>query len=271
METTTRPDWQQILTDAVNRPGMLLDAFHAFHNYSLGNQILAWMQCAARELPVGPLATYKRWQALGRQVRKGEKALCLYQPRTYRARPEEGDEDAEGETRTTFVLRPAWFVLAQTDGGDAEPQAVPGWDPEVALARLGITRVPFEMMEGNVLGYASPRERTVAINPVDPTPLKTLFHELAHVVLHADDPASAETADLPRNLREVEAEGVALLLSDALGVPGAEYSRGYIQNWWGAGEEIPARNASRIIRASDMILRAGLPKEHERGEAESGA
>ena len=42
----------------------------------------------------------------------------------------------------------------------------------------------------------------------------------------------------PRNLRECEAESVALLCCAALGLPGVEFSRGYIQNWWGQGNPI---------------------------------
>jgi hypothetical protein len=47
-----------------------------------------------------------------------------------------------------------------------------------------------------------------------------------------------------RNLSECEAEAVALLCCAALGMPGVECCRGYIQSWWGAG--IPFRNARRF-------------------------
>ena len=61
----------------------------------------------------------------------------------------------------------------------------------------------------------------------------------------------------PRNLRECEAESVALLCGAALGLPGVEESRGYIQNWWGSGNPIPERSAQRILKAADQILKAG--------------
>ncbi len=71
-------------------------------------------------------------------------------------------------------------------------------------------------------------EGNVAINPVAALPHKTLFHELAHVLLgHARD----ET--LPRPVREVEAETVALFCREALGLEGAEYALGYVQRWLG--------------------------------------
>jgi hypothetical protein len=69
-------------------------------------------------------------------------------------------------------------------------------------------------------------------------------------------PAEQEGPQTPRNLREVEAEGVALLCSAALGLDGAEYSRGYLQHWLRGGD-IPERSAQRIFKAADVILRAG--------------
>jgi hypothetical protein len=91
--------------------------------------------------------------------------------------------------------------------------------------------------DGNVLGYA--RAREVAINPVNPMPFKTLFHELAHVLLgHTAEGEQADGEVTPRSLREVEAEAVALLCCDALGLPGADQCRGYIQHWGGQGHAL---------------------------------
>lgn len=46
---------------------------------------------------------------------------------------------------------------------------------------------------------------------------------------------------------------------EALGLPGAEYCRGYIQHWNSArgSAPIPERSAQRIFKAADTILRAG--------------
>ena len=59
-------------------------------------------------------------------------------------------------------------------------------------------------------------------------------------------PAEAAQTDgetTPRSLREAEAECVALLCCEALGLPGADECRGYIQHWYGRG--IRSRNARR--------------------------
>lgn len=39
--------WTELLNQAVSEPGLILKAYSNFHNYSLGNQIAAIMQCAA--------------------------------------------------------------------------------------------------------------------------------------------------------------------------------------------------------------------------------
>jgi hypothetical protein len=57
----------------------------------------------------------------------------------------------------------------------------------------------------------------------------------------------------------VEAEAVALLCCESLGLPGAEFSRGYIQSW-GQGQAISERSAQRIFHAADRILKAGYPE-----------
>jgi hypothetical protein len=151
--------------------------------------------------------------------------------------------------------------LGQTDGQELEPVTVPEWDAERALTALSIERIPFNHTDGNVQGFA--RKRQVAINPLAQLPYKTLFHELGHVILgHTTEEDFADAETTPRSLREVEAESVALLCCESLGLDGAEFCRGYIQNWLSRGsgfnaEAIPEKSAQKIFRAADQIIRAG--------------
>lgn len=72
-------------------------------------------------------------------------------------------------------------------------------------------------MNGNTQGYPAPGKQ-IAINPVDALPHKTMFHELAHVVLgHTEEGQMSDDEQTPRNLREVEAESVALLCIARIG------------------------------------------------------
>ena len=205
------------------------------------------------------MATYPRWRELGRQVKKGEKAITLCMPITVKRRglTDTADTDPdEPEAFTRFIYKPRWFVLSQTEGDPLPEPEIPSWDRETALDALDVQEIPFEHTDGNCLGFA--RERSIAINPVNPLPHKTRFHELAHVLLgHTSDGLQADSEITPRNLRECEAESVALLCCAALDLPGVDECRGYIQNWWDQGNPIPERSAQRILKAADQILKAG--------------
>ncbi|HZS06260.1 MAG TPA: ArdC-like ssDNA-binding domain-containing protein [Blastocatellia bacterium] len=260
-ESTTTTDttkWSDLRREAVTTPGMILEAYSAFHGYSVGNQILARVQCRMRGIQPGPISTYPGWKAKGRQVRKGEKAITLCMPITCKRKGEAESKGAEGNEAgvfTMFVYKPHWFVISQTDGEPVEMQSAPEWDRAKALASLGISEIAFDLSDGNVMGFA--RRHSIAISPVNPLPHMTTFHELAHVLLgHTSERAFADGEQTPRNLREVEAESVALICCESLGLPGAEYARGYIQSWL-AGDVIPEKSAQKIFHAADQILRAG--------------
>src|SRR6266566_7316393 len=112
------------------------------------------------------------------------------------------------------------------------------------LCARHVQEIPFEMLSGNCQGYA--KDRQIAINPVAQMPAKTTFHELAHVLLGHTSEAVHDSETLPRSLKEVEAESVALLCLELVGMDGAEYCRGYIQNWLQDGT-IPERSAQKIF------------------------
>jgi hypothetical protein len=77
MEKQQHATWGELLRDVVIRPGRMLEAYTAFHNYSFGNALLALEQCRRRNLQPGPLNTYRGWLERKRQVRKGEKGITL--------------------------------------------------------------------------------------------------------------------------------------------------------------------------------------------------
>lgn len=252
--------WQTLLEQAVDEPGRIAEAYSAFHGYSIGNQLLALWQCRMRSIQPGPINTYKGWQGLGRQVVKGAKAIDLWMPLTGRRTEKSESGEELTETFTYFRIASRWFVLAQTDGEPIEPPATPGWERSAAIEGLDISEVAFTMTDGNVQGFAT--GRSFAINPVNPNPLKTFFHEAAHILLgHTgaqpqQQDGEAETAAL----REAEAEAVALVCIESLGLDGADLCRGYIQNWYGQGNRLPETSARRIFRTAERILSAGRSK-----------
>jgi antirestriction protein ArdC len=203
------------------------------------------------------MATFPRWKELGRHVRQGEKAITLCQPVTVIKRAA-ADDQTEPDTFTRFIYRRHWFVLAQTEGADLPPTPIPSWEADRALAALHVAEIPFDTLDGNCLGYA--RGRSITVNPLNPMPHKTRFHELAHVLLgHTVEGQQTDGELIPRNLCECEAEAVALICCAALDLPGIEQCRGYIQAWWGTGHPIPERSAQKVLAVADQILRAGRP------------
>jgi antirestriction protein ArdC len=256
MATPSPATFARLLENAVNEPGIISAAYGAFHNYSIGNQLLALFQCLERGIQPGPIASFQRWKELGRHVRRGEKAITLCRPITVKRTTTADDGSEEPSAATWFVYKPFWFALAQTDGAAYQPGPAADWNKARALGQLGIVEEPFAMLDGNCQGYA--RDRRVAVSPVAALPFKTLFHELAHVLLgHTAEGVQPDGEVTPRNLRECEAEAVALLCCAALQLPGVDCCRGYIQSWWGQGNPIPERSAQRVLKAADQILKAG--------------
>ncbi len=59
----------------------MLAAAAKFHSYSANNQLLILLQAGPQATRV---AGFRRWQSLGRQVRKGEKGIAILAPCLYR-------------------------------------------------------------------------------------------------------------------------------------------------------------------------------------------
>ena len=254
----TTPNFTTLLHEAVNKPGTIMKAYSAFHSYSLGNQLLALVQCQLRGIEPGPINTFPKWQDLKRHVKKGEKALTLCMPVTIKRKETNEAGEEQDVSFTTFVYKARWFVLAQTDGEAMQLPAMPTWDADKALSALNVERIPFTDTDGNCQGYAT--KRAIAISPIAQLPHKTLFHEMAHVILgHTMKADFSDTERTPKNLREVEAEAVAFLCCEALELEGAEFCRGYLQDWLKRGSDaaIPEKNAQKILKAADQILKAG--------------
>jgi hypothetical protein len=212
--------------------------------------------------------TFPGWQALSRNVKRGERAILLCMPITRSTRKlqdmndmNETNGENDDHTYTSFMYKARWFVISQTEGNDFALPELPEWNADRALAALDIRRIAFTSQDGNCQGYA--KKNQIAINPVAQLPHKTLFHETAHILLgHTREADFTDAERTPRNLREVEAEAVALLCCEALNLEGADYCRGYIQNWLfqpigHKSEAIPEKSAQKIFRAADQIIRAG--------------
>ena len=143
-----------------------------------------------------PINTFSGWKALGRHVKKGEKAIELLIP-IFKKAVKETTKGKRDQGAAFFMPRKNWFGIHQTDG-DEYKAAIPGFDIDKALRELNISIEPFQHMNGNCQGYAKTDQRIIAISPIAFDNIKTSFHEVAHVLWTNAQPKTACHATLKR-------------------------------------------------------------------------
>jgi len=205
------------------------------------------------------VAGYHAWQALGRQVRHGERGIRILAP--YRRVLAEGDEQGAAADRDALVTGfgvATVFDLAQTEGtplADAPaPHLLAGasdagtwlWDRLAAfLAAEGVALAREETERAN--GYYAPAERRVAVHPrLDgDQATKTLAHECAHHVAGAR--AGVNTMDA-----ETIAESAAFVALAHYGIDAGGYTFPYVARW--AGDRATLTRNLEAIRATAYTL-----------------
>jgi antirestriction protein ArdC len=249
----------------------MLDAAAKFHAYSFGNQMLIALQSPTATRVAG----FRTWQALGRQVRKGEKGIGILAPCTYRPKTEAPDDGKTTQTPTTPATdsptppRPQLrgfravyvFDQAQTEGEDlptlGETPAtgtVPAglWDGLTAQ----ITAHGYTVQRGDcgtAEGYTDPATKTVRVTGTaqDAEAVCTLAHELAHIECgHVQDLPTYTTC---RGSCEVEAESVAYIISAAHGVTSTS-TFGYVTGWAHGEVSAVRATADTVTAAARTIL-----------------
>ncbi len=228
-----------------------------FHHYSFHNQLLI-----LRQFPeASQVAGYRSWQLLGRQVRRGERGVAIIAPVALR-HPEAGEaerlRDLDLPVLTYRIARV--FDVSQTEGRElpAPVGEMPVGAPPQVLERLlamvpslGFT-VEFNELRAGRRGDCSHALRRIRVDQrLGPGPkVKTLSHELAHAILHGPDFTGS------RELAELEAESVAYVVCQQLGLDSSAYSFGYVASWAGSGPGAArqiSRSAGRILRAAAEI------------------
>jgi antirestriction protein ArdC len=231
-----------------------------FRHYSFQNIVLIRIQRPNATRVAG----YKAWQSLGRQVRKGEKAIEILAP----VRRKREIDSGEGEKETVYALAgfrsASVFDVSQTDGDDLPPIESPlkGGDSGtidrlVAFSRENGVPVRFEGALG-ANGYCRYRNGKPFEIVVDPLlselhRAKTLAHEVAHSLMHADDDYRDHTK---KSLLELEAESVAFLVASAFGLDTSGYSFPYIACWQETEDAIANLKASgeRIRKTAALVI-----------------
>ena len=257
-------DWAAMLNEALTAPGALGRTYTRFYNYSFLNQIRLLMQGVNE-----PVATFKRWLELGYQVQKGSKAKTVLAPVLVTKRDKDTKQPIltkDGRTQQVLIgFRDSnsVFGFSDTDGEELPPLEVENWSTDLALKALKVSREKFKHSDGNTQGYSFENDKkgkVIAINPAAVYPTKTLFHELAHLVLGHCKGLTDGNPVCARHIAEVQAEAVAYLVAKELELLdwAPEESRGYIQHWL-SGDDVEEKAISQIFSAVNKILVAGRP------------
>jgi len=223
-----------------------LDAMSSFHNYSFGNCMMICRQCPTATRVAG----FKTWKRLGRQVRKGEKGICILAPLVGKC-----DDDEEGYK--VFGFRAVHvFDVAQTDGEELPDLAHAEGDPGERLERLKafVTARDIALAYKDDLGGAlgvSKGGTICLLNGLSPAEeYCTLAHEASHEILHR----GKERLTLSKVVKELEAEAVAYVVAKAAGLENAlSQSADYIQLYSGDKEQL-MKSLERVQRTASLIL-----------------
>ncbi|MEO7018413.1 MAG: ArdC-like ssDNA-binding domain-containing protein [Leifsonia sp.] len=254
-----------------------LDFATAFHAYSLNNLLLILSQ----RPEASQVAGFRKWQSLGRQVRKGETGIRIFGYSTKKIIEEDENGD-EVEKRIARFPILSVFDIGQTEvvDGAEDPgtitQQLIGTDDfgivdalSTYLVEEGWT-VEHRPIQGRKNGYTDPEEMAVVIDS-DLSPehmAKTLIHETAHVLLeHTED--MAEYVE-HRGLMETEAESVAYVVAGLVGFDTSAYSVGYIAGWADGDTDLIKSTAARVLRTAHQIAEILDPGDDntDDGEAE---
>ena len=224
-----------------------------FHSYSFGNCLLIAQQAPQATQVAG----FRAWQGLGRQVRKGERAIRIMAPMSVKR---ENVDTGEVERIPFFRAVPV-FDVAQTDGEplpEAPRSPITGDSHERFLAlltahaeSLGYT-VGREDLE-HARGYCDHKRRRIVLASdvaAANAQVRVLVHELAHA-------HGVTYSDYSREQAEVIVETAAVIVCGSLGLDTSGESIPYIAEWGEAGDlDAIRKHAETVDRIARTIENA---------------
>lgn len=220
-----------------------LDFCAKFHNYSSGNVWLIMINKPDASFVAG----YRKWQSLGRWVRKGECGIPILAPVLVKEEDEDGAEQKRlAGFKTVYV-----FDISQTEGQDLpEP---PDWKSPEKNQELNQRLIQFANHNGITVEFVDLERDTQGISMggkiiIDLSAgTKTLIHEISHELMHKND-----NNHQSRALKELEAESVAFIVSRHFGISGLN-SPNYIALHDISPREIGC-HIDRIVKTASSII-----------------
>jgi antirestriction protein ArdC len=227
-----------------------------FHRYSFGNVILI----ATQRPDSSRVAGYRTWQKLGRQVKEGEKGILIFAPMLLKNRTSDSPSQPSNVDEPDKLLRfrvVHVFDVKQTEGEPLPEHATIKGDPAGLTDRLtnfaaeaGIV-VEHSHDLGPVQGCSRGGRILLRDDLSAAEEFFTLVHELAHELLHFGESAVRGT----KTVRETEAEAVAFVVSQAIGLDTNTAASDYIQLYAGDKDTL-SHSLDRIQQTASKILTA---------------
>ncbi len=232
-----------------------------FHRYSFGNVLLILSQSATATHVAG----FGTWKQMGRFVKKGEKGILIIAPMSIRPKDDKPEQSQEQSERAKPILRFRGvyvFDVTQTDGQPLPEPSRVGGDPRHHLTQIkelvaekGI-KLDYDDLPMGADGVS--RGGRISIRPgLQPAnEFSVIVHELAHELLHRGDQRPTS-----KTVRETEAEAVAYVVCQAIGLETGSAASDYIQLYDGKTETLAA-SLDRIQHvAADIIAAIQCPNE----------
>jgi hypothetical protein len=233
-----------------------LSAMGKFHRYSASSVLLI----IAQRPDATRVAGYQTWKKLHRQVTRGAKGIVIFAP-LVRCAVERNACELEAEQQTLLSFRAAVvFDVADTEGQPLPEFAKFEGNPGEYLERLKALAT----QSGSALEYSTsilPAQGQCSAGKItllpDLAPAEE-FHVLAHELAHARLHFTARRVETTKSIRETEAESVAFVVSQAIGLETNSASCDYVKLYNGDTETL-AQSLGHIQQVSADILSSIAP------------
>ena len=235
-----------------------LKAMGQFHNYSLANAILINFQ----KPDASQVAGFRKWQKMGRHVKKGEHGLAIMAPIIRRIKKVDKTEKTDKEDIVTMFKTAYVFDISQTEGKPLPKFAQVQGNPADYTHRLkqmiagkGI-KLEYSDRIGNALGMSLGGMIMIKPNLSPAEEFSVLCHELCHEIIHRDKTQVRNN----RKVRETEAEAVAFVVSQAIGLDCNSAASDYIQLYNGEKKTL-MESLTRIQQTASEIIEVIMAKD----------
>lgn len=240
------------------------------NNYSINNQLYIISQ----KQDAKTLYTLKKWNSYGRQVNSGEKAIKLFRPIINKIKDDENKiskEDVKGY-QIGYL-----FDISQTKGKELdvfkfdESKVIENKDIIIDNLKRTISKFGYDLSFVNkeelvqdCYGLCNHKNKKILVlkELCDLQKISTCIHECAHVLAHSNYRSDFKglTRLEIKEIKEIEAESIACIVSSYLGLDTKNFNFSYILGW-AEGDILKFRKNLDVISKYSNILINGIEEK----------